>query len=190
MRAGMEGGRYKPLTDAEMLKIHHAALDVLEQIGMADAIPSGIEVMTKAGAKLNDNGRLIVPARARRGDAGQVRRGTSRCYGQDPRHDHGALRARTSISAPRVPRVHMVDPLTGDYRDSTTKDLFDIARIVDTLDHIHFFQRSVVCRELPDPFEMDFNTCYASGYAAPPSMWARAGSTCRPSEANPSRCCT
>ena len=30
------------------------------------------------------------------------------------------------------------------------------------MEHIHFFQRAVVCRDLPDPFEMDFNTCYAS----------------------------
>src|SRR5262249_30915336 len=32
----------------------------------------------------------------------------------------------------------------------------------DEMEHIHFFQRAVVCRDLPDPFEMDFNTCYAS----------------------------
>ncbi|HNB27243.1 MAG TPA: trimethylamine methyltransferase family protein, partial [Alphaproteobacteria bacterium] len=40
--------------------------------------------------------------------------------------------------------------------------LYDIARIVDEMEHVHFFQRAVVCRDLPDPFEMDFNTCYAS----------------------------
>ena len=45
---------------------------------------------------------------------------------------------------------------------STTRDLYDIARVVDTLEHLHFFQRSVVCRELTDPAEMDFNTTYAS----------------------------
>ena len=61
VRPGLEGGRYKPLSDADVLKIHNAALDVLEQIGMADAIPSGIEVMTKAGAILQDNGRLTFP---------------------------------------------------------------------------------------------------------------------------------
>ena len=41
---GLEGGRFKPLSDEDVLKIHHAALDVLEQIGLADAIPSCIEV--------------------------------------------------------------------------------------------------------------------------------------------------
>ena len=41
------------LSDADVLRIHHAALDVLENIGLADATPSGIEYMTKAGAKLD-----------------------------------------------------------------------------------------------------------------------------------------
>jgi trimethylamine--corrinoid protein Co-methyltransferase len=41
-------------------------------------------------------------------------------------------------------------------------DLYDIGRIVDVLEHIHFFQRAVVPRDIPDPYEMDFNTCYAS----------------------------
>ncbi|MBV9696534.1 MAG: trimethylamine methyltransferase family protein, partial [Gammaproteobacteria bacterium] len=34
--------------------------------------------------------------------------------------------------------------------------------IVDCMEHIHFFQRAVVPRDIPDPYEMDFNTCYAS----------------------------
>jgi trimethylamine---corrinoid protein Co-methyltransferase len=50
----------------------------------------------------------------------------------------------------------------GAYRESLITDLYDIGRIVDVLDHIHFFQRAVVPRDIPDPYEMDFNTCYAS----------------------------
>ena len=38
VRPGLEGGLYKPLSDAEVLRIHHAALDVLEQIGFAEAL--------------------------------------------------------------------------------------------------------------------------------------------------------
>src|SRR5689334_4765021 len=61
VRPGMEGGRFKPLSDGDILKIHNTALNILEQIGIADAIPTGIEYMTKAGAKLTDKGRLIFP---------------------------------------------------------------------------------------------------------------------------------
>ena len=34
--------------------------------------------------------------------------------------------------------------------------------MVDSLDHIHFFQRSVIARDLTDPRDLDVNTCYAS----------------------------
>ena len=156
VRPGLEGGRYKPLSDADVLKIHNAALDVLEQIGMADAIPSGIEVMTKAGAIMNDNGRLTFPRALVEETLAKAARRFP-LYAQDPRYDLEPWGKKVYFGT-----VHMIDPVTGDYRDTTTRDCYDISRVVDTLDHIHFYQRSVVCRELPDPFEMDFNTCYAS----------------------------
>ena len=50
IRAGIEGGTYKPLSDLDVQKIHIAALDALETIGLADAPPSGVEILTGAGA--------------------------------------------------------------------------------------------------------------------------------------------
>ena len=55
----------------------------------------------------------------------------------------------------------MVEPAGRSYRKSTLADLYDLARLVDRLDHIHFFQRPVVTRDLPDPRELDLNTAYA-----------------------------
>ena len=55
----------------------------------------------------------------------------------------------------------MVDVLTETYRESTVQDLFDAARIADRLDNIHFVQRPMVCRDIPDNREMDLNTLYA-----------------------------
>ncbi|MEO1612634.1 MAG: methyltransferase, partial [Pseudomonadota bacterium] len=37
VRAGLEGGAYNPLSDAEMHRIHNAALEACETIGFADA---------------------------------------------------------------------------------------------------------------------------------------------------------
>jgi trimethylamine--corrinoid protein Co-methyltransferase len=160
VRPGMTGGRYRPLSEADVLRIHHAALDVLESIGLADATPSGIEYMTRAGAQLNAAGRLIFP-RALVEDT--VARAARRfvLYGQDPKHDLEPWGSRVYFGTAGA-AVHIVDAKTGAYRDSTTKDLYDIARVVDTLEHLHFYQRSVVCREVATPLEMDINTAYAS----------------------------
>ncbi len=63
IRAGMEGGQYKPLTDRDMMRIHETALDALEQIGLADAPQSGIDILTAAGAlwAKMDGYRFLVP---------------------------------------------------------------------------------------------------------------------------------
>ncbi len=56
--------------------------------------------------------------------------------------------------------MHIVDPVTLDYRESTAQDLYDAARLVDNLDNIHFYQRTMVCRDVKDNKEMDLNTLY------------------------------
>jgi trimethylamine--corrinoid protein Co-methyltransferase len=156
----MDGGRYKPLSDADVLKIHHAALDALENIGFADAPQSGIDVMVKAGAKLTDTGRLLFPRALVEDTIANAARHFV-LHGQDPKHDMEPWGSRVYFGTAGA-AVHMVNAQTGEYRDSTTQDLYNIARVVDTLEHIHFFQRSVVCRDLVIPEEMDFNTTYAS----------------------------
>jgi trimethylamine--corrinoid protein Co-methyltransferase len=82
-------------------------------------------------------------------------------HAQDPKHDMEPWGSRVYFGTAGA-AVHIVDATTGLYRDSTTKDLYDIARVVDTLEHLHFYQRSVVCREVSTPMEMDTNTAYAS----------------------------
>jgi trimethylamine--corrinoid protein Co-methyltransferase len=160
VRPGMTGGRYKPLSEADVLRIHHAALDVLENIGLADATPSGIDYMTKAGATLNSAGRLIFPRALVEDTVARAARHFV-LHGQDPKHDMEPWGSRVYFGTAGA-AVHIVDAKSGTYRDSTTKDLYDIARVVDTLEHLHFYQRSVVCREVATPMEMDINTAYAS----------------------------
>jgi trimethylamine--corrinoid protein Co-methyltransferase len=61
IRPGMEGGTFKPLSQSDMEAIHHAALDALETIGLADAPPSGVAYLTGAGAIEGDDGRIRFP---------------------------------------------------------------------------------------------------------------------------------
>jgi trimethylamine--corrinoid protein Co-methyltransferase len=39
VRPGMEGGQYKPLSQRDMERIHETALNLLEKVGLAQAIP-------------------------------------------------------------------------------------------------------------------------------------------------------
>ena len=57
----MEAGQYKPLAQNDMDRIHQAALHLLETIGLGQAIPSCLELMTAQGCFLNGKGRLCIP---------------------------------------------------------------------------------------------------------------------------------
>ncbi len=160
VRAGLEGGAYKPLTPEGMERIHQAALDALEQIGLADAPPSGVEIMTKAGAILGDDGRLRFPRALVEDMLAKAAKDLTLCA-RDPQHDLNLAGTRVHYGTAGA-AVHMVDVDGREYRDSTVQDLHDAARIVDQLDNIHFLQRPMVCRDIPDNREMDLNSIYAS----------------------------
>ena len=75
-------------------------------------------------------------------------------------HDLHITGARVHMSTGgAAPGVFDID--TGAYRDSTLSDLYDAARIVDRMDNIHHFSRSVVARDIDDSAVMDLNTAYA-----------------------------
>jgi len=160
VRAGMSGGQYKPLTDAQVLAIHEAALEALETIGLADAPQSGIDIMVKAGAVLGDDGRLRYPRELVLEMLEKAAKSITLC-GRDPKNDL-TLSGRRVHYGTAGAAVHMVDIEGNAYRESTLQDLHDAARIVDKMDNIHFLQRPMVARDIVDNYEMDMNTIYAS----------------------------
>ena len=159
VRAGMSGGQYKSLTAAGMERIHQAALDALETIGLADAPPTGIEIMTKAGAILGDDGRLRFP-RALVEDMLALAARDITLFGRDAKHDLHLSGSKVHFGTAGA-AVHIVDLETNSYRDSTAQDLYNAARLTQHLDNVHFFQRAMVCRDVLDNFQMDINTLYA-----------------------------
>ena len=159
VRAGMEGGLYKPLSDAYVQRIHRAALEACETIGFADAPPSGVAALTRAGAILGDDGRIRMPRALIEDSLAMAARDITLC-GRDPKHDLRLSGDRVHFGTAGA-AVHMVDVEKREYRDSTLQDLYDAARIVDCLDNVHFLQRPMVCRDVTDNYELDINTIYA-----------------------------
>ena len=58
--------------------------------------------------------------------------------------------------------VTVLDPGSNDYRASTIRDVYDIARVVDCLENINSFSRFVVPTEITNLMSADINTAYAS----------------------------
>jgi trimethylamine--corrinoid protein Co-methyltransferase len=159
IRAGMEGGRYKPLTDHEVLQIHETALKALETIGLADAPQSGIDLLVKAGAILGDDGRLRFP-RSLVEDTLAIAAKKVTFFSRDGKNDLELYGNRVHYGTAGA-AVHLVDVENNEYRECGVQDLHNAARIVDKLDNVHFVQRPMVCRDIPDNYEMDLNTIFA-----------------------------
>ena len=86
VRPGHAGGRYQPLTEADVAQIHEAVLDVLETIGLVNALPTCIDLVTNAGGTLTDEGRLLFPRALVEDTIANAARDIT-LYGQDPKHD-------------------------------------------------------------------------------------------------------
>lgn len=159
LRKGMSGGRYKPLTDDQIHKIHSAALHVLETVGMGDPSDLLIELATANGSWINEKGRLCFP----RGLIEDLIAGASKelvLYGRDSKHDLEIAKERVYFGTGGA-AISVLDFETGQYRDSTLVDIYDFARLVDQLPNVDWFTRSVIATELSHPMELDINTAYA-----------------------------
>lgn len=160
VRAGLEGGRFSPLTPADQEKIHNAVMHVLEHIGIGDPIPILKERALARGCRINEHGRLCYP----RALVEDVIAGTpkSLCFlGREPRHDLelGGTRVNTYGGGEAV---NMLDIGAATYRPSTLPDVYDAARLVDRMNNIHAFSRLIVATEIADQRSCDINTAYAS----------------------------
>ncbi|MEX0366351.1 MAG: trimethylamine methyltransferase family protein [Ruegeria sp.] len=159
IRPGLSGGRYNPLTDAEVQRIHGAALDALETIGLADAPPSGVAYLTGAGAIEGDDGRIRFPRALVEDTLASANRSLT-LHSRDGQNDLELSGTRVHYGTAGA-AVHLVDAAGREYRESTVQDLHDAARICDVLDNIHFCQRPMVCRDITDTAESEYNAVYA-----------------------------
>ena len=157
---GLCGGQYRPLTEVQMQRLHQAALDALENIGLSQAPSSGVAAMTAIGAVLGDDGRLRFPRSLIEDVLAKANRQVTLC-GRDNQYDLDLQGQKTYFGTAGA-AVHIVDVDTLSYRESTVHDLYEAAKLVQHLDNVHFFQRPMVCRDIADNLEMDLNTIYAS----------------------------
>lgn len=155
---GESGGHYKPLSEADLDEVVENAYRILEEVGFAQATPHCIETCTRFGAVAGSDGRLRIPREV-------VQKALESCnrelvlHAQDPALDREVHGNRVHFSTAGA-AVMIADPVTRSYRESRAQDLYDMARIADTLEHIHMFQRTCVLRDVADNFEMDLNTTY------------------------------
>ena len=150
---------YRPLSDADAMRVHRAALDLLERVGMAAPTDRVRDVALAHGCSLGGTGRLLYP-RALVEDTLAKAAGRFTVHGRDPRFDFEARNGTVNFCTGGA-AVKMLDIDTRRYRPSTLRDIYDLARLCDTLENLQWFARPVVATDVADLFEFDANTLYA-----------------------------
>jgi len=159
VRPGLMGGSYKPLDEAAVRAVEDTVFQILEEIGLSQAPESGIRYMTEAGAIAGEDGRVRFPRALVEDTIAKAARNIT-LHGQEEKFDLHLSGTKVHFGTAGA-AVHVVDVHGNAYRESTLKDIYDAARIVENMDNIHFFQRPMVARDIADAKDLDINTLYA-----------------------------
>jgi trimethylamine--corrinoid protein Co-methyltransferase len=158
---GLKGGIYKPLSDTDLAAIHAASLSILENTGMTyeEGLEETLDLLSTGGAKVDTaTARITFP---RELVTTQAARAPSRVilHGRDRTHDLDLTDDKVHLGTGGA-AIKILDLHNGEVRPSTLRDIYDLGRLVDQLDHIHFYLRPCIPTDIPES-AYDINMFYA-----------------------------
>lgn len=156
-----KGGQYKPFTDAEVKRIHKAALMLLEKGGVKVFTKTGREAFKKAGASVDNSTNLVKISQAMLEDAIDSAPSKLILCGRNPEHDC-VLEGSNVYLGTGGTAIYVLDLDTGERRPSTNKDVQQMARLMDALDNVHVFTINVYPNEITNKDEVDVNRFYSA----------------------------
>ncbi len=162
---GLPGGQYRPLSENDIAVIHEAAIRILDKSGITfeEGLEDTLEMLAAAGARVDrDRSRITFPPDL---IAEQCKRAPAHVmlFGREERHKLDLTEHRVHLGTGGA-AIKVIDPETGQARPSTLNDLYQIGRLVDTLENIHFFLRPCIPTDIPESAydENVFYTCLKS----------------------------
>jgi trimethylamine--corrinoid protein Co-methyltransferase len=159
---GLTGEIYRPLSAAQVATIHEHALDLLEDCGMTfeDGLDDVLGVLASAGCTVDaDKKRIFFPRQLINKMVAKAP-GEFILYSRDGENDLKVGKNRVYAGTGGT-AVRILDPDTGAARQTLLKDAHNVARIVEEMKNIHFFQSPCVPHDLPVE-HYDFNIVFAA----------------------------
>ena len=143
------GGRLQLLSAGECDTLHQAALAILAGTGLSAAPDEVVALVTDAGGSLSGDGRLLFPPELVNSCLAAMPSKITlhgRNGGRDLVLGGTEVHLGTGGASPEI-----LDLDTHRYRPSTLADIHAAARIVEEMEHIHFFSRPMVARDIEEP---------------------------------------
>lgn len=140
------------LSEEEIQLIHQSALRILSEIGFRFPLNEALELLQGAGAKIVDENIARIPKNLVDYAIEKVpKRKEVVIYGRDPERDMRFERHEPTLACMTM-AVNVIDPYTRKKRPATDKDLADLTRIVDQLEHIRINGGLVTPQEVPGAY--------------------------------------
>jgi trimethylamine--corrinoid protein Co-methyltransferase len=162
VHGGLPGGQYRPLSDSDLGRIHETALKILEHYGFADATESMRETLLGNGAFENESGRICFPRALIEDTLAKACKGFE-IVGLDGKRAIDLSDNKVNFGGSSY-TANILDMETGDYRKPTVADLYDLVRLEDTLDHLHYVRIPVIAQDI-EAEVYDVNSAYVMAAA-------------------------
>jgi len=147
---GMQEGSFglSVFSDDELCAIHLATLEILQKTGIKVESDKAMSIFEEGGATVDRKKKLVkIPPYL---VEGAIRSAPSSVFlaGRNPEHDVTLRRGKIGFTnfgeAPMV-----IDPFTGEYRDSTKEDVANITLVCDALSEIDVVWRPCDAKDTP-----------------------------------------
>ena len=156
---GLEGGSFKPLSGADIEKIHQATLEVLGGVGFEVHNDEALDLFKKSGAEIEEERRLVKVSSGMVGELVDRAPHSLVLCGRDERHDLDLGGGRVYLGTGGT-ALNILDARAGECRRANLGDLIEIIKLVDKLDHIHFIVLPTYPDDLPQE-KVDVNRFFA-----------------------------
>ena len=156
---GIRSSLYKPLSATDVTQIANGAFEVLEKSGVAVYSDKALRAFERIGADIDRETRIVKLSRTQVEDAVASNPSSITLYSRDGRFDAVLEKNRVHYGTGGT-AIYVLDPETGERRDSNVGDVILNARMVDALEHIHVFTINVFPHDVENRDHIDVNRFY------------------------------
>ncbi len=146
--SSMQGFGLKMFSEEELRDIHYATLEVLEKTGVKFVADEALDIFEDAGAIVDRGEKIVKIPPYIVEDAINTAPSKILLAGRDPENDIVAEGKRVYFTT-FGEGIKVIDPFTGEYRDSTKEDCANSALMCDALEDIDVCLRPLSANNVP-----------------------------------------
>lgn len=140
--------KFQPLSEDEIESIHLASLRLLEEVGVKIYSDAALKLLSDGGAEVDFNKKLAHIPQHLVKEALAKAPSTIKLYGRNRKHDR-ILEGDTVTFNPGSSALYILDYEKNEIRKPLSKDLAELVRLTDALDHIHAQSTAMVVSDVP-----------------------------------------